>query len=506
MINDQTASPESRKQTEGSWRFLLRALPGVIVAAAVTLICFGLGLSLPVAGFCYLMVVVLQSLAGDFRSSAVVSVLCAACLDYFFVPPFFSFRISDSSDKLALIMFLVTGLVITRLVSRTRAAADSEQLQREEMTRLYGLALQLLALEPTTAVGPSLLQPFRSQFGLRAACLFDADSAALYVEGNSQDDLAERTRSAYIAGTSFEDRGLGLAVRLLRVGGRTNGAIGFEGLRNCQLTAGPLAALATVVLEHSAAFQRASHAAAMAEAEMFRGVVLDALAHEFKTPPTTILTAAGGLQESGSLQPEQRQLVQAVESEASLLEQLTSRLLRLARLDREEVRLQRELVNVADILRTLLDQYSRRWPSQHLSLTGMASATTLGDPELLRFGLGQLLDNACKYSRPDSDIRVSIESPDGMVAVGIWNNGDPIPPQEQAHIFDRFYRGADAQKQAPGSGLGLYVARKIALAHGGNLELEKSAEAGVGTAFRFTIPLSSGEFDHDAKVQRAGGG
>jgi two-component system, OmpR family, sensor histidine kinase KdpD len=497
MTQSEAASSETRKRRDRSWHFLLRAVPGIIVAGLTTLICHGLGLSLPVTGFCYLIVVVLQSLTGDFRSSALVSVLCAGCLDYFFIPPFFSFRVSDSSDTLALITFLVTGLVVTRLVSQTREAADSEELQRKEMTRLYELALQLLTLEPGTAVGPNLLMPFRLQFDLRAVCLFDAETARLYAEGNSRDDIAEKTRNAYIEARNFDDPGSGVAVRLVQAGGRTTGAIGFEGLRDCRLTAGPLAALATIMLEQSLAFQRASHAAAMAETEMFRGVVLDALAHEFKTPLTTILAAAGGLHEAGPLRPEQRQLAEAVESEASLLEQLTTRLLRLARLDRAEVRPQMELINVADILKALVDQYSRRWPGRRLSLNGVTGLTTLGDPELLRFGLGQLLDNACKYSRPDSDVRVSIESPGELIAVDVWNEGSPIPSNERARIFDRFYRGAEAQKQASGSGLGLYVARKIALAHGGNLELDGPAGANGGTAFRFTIPLSSGEFDHD---------
>jgi K+-sensing histidine kinase KdpD len=147
----------------------------------VTLICFGLGANFAIAGFCYLIVVVLQSLAGNFRSSAVVSLVCAGCLDFFFIPPFFSFRISDISDTLALITFLVTGVVITRLVSRTSEAAESEQIQRREMTQLYQVASALLSLEPGTAVCPDLLKPFHTQFGLTAVSLFDGDSTQLYV-------------------------------------------------------------------------------------------------------------------------------------------------------------------------------------------------------------------------------------------------------------------------------------------------------------------------------------
>ena len=92
------------------------------------------------------------------------------------------------------------------------------------------------------------------------------------------------------------------------------------------------------------AFRRASHAAAATEAQMFRGAVLDALAHEFKTPPATISTAARSLREFGQLQPEQSELAEIVESEVARLGQLTSRLLRLARLDREEVKPQMELI------------------------------------------------------------------------------------------------------------------------------------------------------------------
>jgi signal transduction histidine kinase len=82
----------------------------------------------------------------------------------------------------------------------------------------------------------------------------------------------------------------------------------------------------------------------------------------------------------------------------------------------------------------------------------------------------------------------------------VWNNGAPIPSSEQVRIFERFYRGVDARRQAPGSGLGLYVARKIALAHGGSLDLEKPEGSTEGTAFRFTMPISGDELDHDTEI------
>ena len=491
---------KSKKQIDSSHilRSLLRAVPASIVVGLITFICFGLGLKFSTVSFCFLIVVVLQSLIGDFLSSAVVSLVSFLCLNYFFVPPLFSFRVSDASDTLALVAFLVAGLVITRLTSQTRQAAASEQLQRREMTRLYELARQLLQLKPEVTIGTQLLEPFKSQFELRAVCLFDGTIAESYLTGESLEHLAEATRAAYINGREFDDQDSGVAVRRLQTGMRTTGAIGFEGLRELSV-AGALAALAAILTERVRAYEQAKQAAVATEAELFRGAVLDALAHEFKTPLATILTAAGGLREAGPLQPEQLELAHAVESEASRLEQLTTRLLRLARLDREEVKPQMELIDLGEVTRSVVEQHSRRWQDRHVVFKG-ARAHVLGDRELLWLGLAQLLDNACKYSRPGSEVAVSVESADKAAVVRVWNSGSSIPSSEQAKIFERFYRGVEARRtHTPGSGLGLYVARKIAVAHGGTIALDRSGSE-EGTAFRFSIANAEGESDHDAKI------
>jgi two-component system, OmpR family, sensor histidine kinase KdpD len=486
-------------------RSALRALPGSVVVGLVTFICFGLHLNFPTVSFFYLIAVVLQSLIGDFFSSVIVSGLSFLCLNYFFVPPIFSMSVRDSSNTLALISFLVAGLVITRLTSQARMAAESEELQRKEMTRLYELARQLLALEPAVTVDANLLKPFCTEFNLRAACLFDAATAKLHIEGDSLNHLAECTRDAYISGRDFHDRGAAIAVRLLRIGGRTAGAIGFEGLRDFDLTAGPLAALATIMVERCQAFEQASHAAATTEAELFRGAVLDALAHEFKTPLATIVTAAGGIRGAGPLRREQSELAETVEEEASRLGQLTTRLLRLARLDREEVKPQMELTDIRDVVSSIVEQYSRRWPDRQFSLADGPRVDVLGDRELLWLGLNQLLDNACKYSRPASAITLSIESRKEALVIRVWNSGSSISLRERARIFERFYRGVEARRLAPGSGLGLYVARKIAVAHGGDLHLEKTEDE-EGTAFCFAIARSGEQSDHEAEIQCASGG
>ena len=176
-----------------------------------------------------------------------------------------------------------------------------------------------------------------------------------------------------------------------------------------------------------------------------------------------------------------------MEEEASGLGRLTSRLLRTARLDREEVKLWLESMDMTTIAGSTVARYSILYSDREISLTGASKFhDVLGDVELLRLALSQLLDNACKYSRPESGIGVDITSSTDSVSVRIWSN-QPISVEEREKIFDRYYRGSAVRNLTTGSGLGLHVARKIAVAHGASLRLE-SENLNSGASFCLEIP------------------
>ncbi len=468
------------------------AFLGVIAVAVLTATCYWLHLDFATASPLYLLAVVLQSLSGSFFWSAVVSVLAVGCLDYFFVTPLFSFAVTGPLNVIALASFLMTSLVITKLVSRVRTEARVSALQKDRIDRLYHLAQQLLALEPEMAVGERLLQPFAGVFGTRAVCILDGEKPETHMLGRSRAHLTERTRTSFIEEQDSDDPVTHVSVRRLRVGGKTTGAMGFEGLEEPELTAGPLISLAASSQERTRAFQKASEAAAATQTEIYRSAILDALAHEFKTPLATILAAAGGIRETGSLRAEQIEMTETVESEAARLGSLTSRLLKVARLDREDVRPQMEVTDVAALVSDIVDQYKGLPSDRRVSFvrpTGPIEAPA--DAELLRLALSQLLDNARKYSLPDSHIKIEIEAERDMVFIRVSNSGSSIPPAEQNRIFERFYRGAEARRFSTGSGLGLYVARKIALAHGGILDLDIE-RLNEGVTFYLAIPRARG--------------
>jgi len=468
----------------------------IAAVGALTICGLRLHLSLAAASFCFMLLVVFQSLAGDLLSSVFVSILAVACLDYFFALPSFSFMVESPLEILGLVSFLITALIITHLVTRVRAGNELYRLQQEKLRLLYELAHKLLALDPATAEGSRFLEPFCGVFGIKAACLLDAGNAEVYMTGGAPEELEERTGDAFLHGNDNDDREKGFSVRCICVRGRRTGAIGFEGLEDPELTAGPLAALAAANLERTHSFAHASQAAATAQTESYRSAILDALAHEFKTPLSTILTAAGAIREGGPLGPLQREMAETVESEAARLGSLTSRLIRTARLEREEVKPWLELIDLPSVLADTMAQYNRMEADRHILLVSECeSSEVMADPELLRLAVSQLLDNACKYSLTGSTVTLRISRENGSIALRILSVGNPIPPGERSRIFDRFYRGIDGRSAGPGTGLGLYVARKIALALGGNLELDNELGTANGAAFKLTLPVTSNERD-----------
>jgi signal transduction histidine kinase len=187
------------------------------------------------------------------------------------------------------------------------------------------------------------------------------------------------------------------------------------------------------------------------------------------------------------------EMAETVESEAARLGSLTSRLLKVARLDREDVKPQLEMTDIGAVANDIVEQYNRLPSDRQISFVQQGdSIDTLADAELLRLALNQLLDNACKYSVPDSEIKIAMEAQGEMVYIRVSNSGSSIAPAEQNRIFERFYRGSEARRFTTGSGLGLYVARKIALAHGGmlDLDIERLSE---GVTFYLAIPRTKGE-------------
>ena len=474
----------------------IRILFGILADAVLTAICYRLDLNLATASLLFLLLVVAQALQGGIASSLIASIAATGFLYYFFVPPVLTWRVANPFDLVAMLVFLSTSLIVSNLASKARQEARRAERQRRTLAQLYEASQRLLALGADADAIPMLLRVVREVFELRAMCLFDGTNAEIYIDSESA-RLSERTRDRYMMGHDTDDWEARISTRCLYREGRLVGAVGFENLRDADLTLGPLVTLTTATLERARAAQAANRASAEAKAEVLRAAVLDGLAHEFKTPLAIIVTAAGGIREAGPLSAEQRELAEDIEEEAARLGELTTRLLRKADVDTQEVNLKAQEADLGVLAGRVVERYTNQFPGRKIRFERYCqTAPALVDEELLAMAFSQLLENALKYSRPGVAIAVRLQPRGSTFDLSVWNRG-AIAPGEKYRIFDRFHRGTDGQSVNSGTGLGLYVARKIARAHGGTLEIDPDGSQAGGVTFRLSLPALHRESHHE---------
>jgi two-component system sensor histidine kinase KdpD len=263
--------------------------------------------------------------------------------------------------------------------------------------------------------------------------------------------------------------------------------IGLIGEGLSPLTADALASLVAIAMERARSLERESQAEAERKIEELRTAVLDALAHEYKTPLTSLRAAAGGLIEIGHLNPVQLELISLIDSEVSRLDLLTTRLLRMSRLDSAEVRLRPELVDPNELVLTVLANMQDLLAGHEVHIENSDGEAFLNaDRELVSMALTQFIDNALKYSDPGRRITVLIAATASEVCLSVNNFGPLIPAEERQRIFQRFYRGLFSSHKPAGTGIGLSISRKVADAHHGRVWV--TSEQKSGNTFSLALP------------------
>jgi signal transduction histidine kinase len=142
-----------------------------------------------------------------------------------------------------------------------------------------------------------------------------------------------------------------------------------------------------------------------------------------------------------------------------------------------------------DVIRGLLDELEVAHPTREIAFDQQAAGRGSWDPDRLAQLVSNLVSNALHYSPEGTPVRVTLREEGDRVRLAVHNAGSPIPPELLPHIFDPFRRGAqeaEAQSAAPGLGLGLFIAREIAKAHGGTIEV--TSDATSGTTFLVSLP------------------
>jgi two-component system, OmpR family, sensor histidine kinase KdpD len=469
----------------------------VFVTAAISFISvvgFRLHVNHTTVAMMFLVAVLLTSAYWGLRYAVVMSIEAAVAFDFFFLPPIGTLTIVDPQNWMAVFAFLLTSLVASNLGERARKEAERAKQRRREVERLYGLSQRLLASENVLELLNALPLYVRETFSVSGVAVMVADHATVY--RSSPDAVFEEgvLRTTLLRGEPVTQRGV--AYVPLRLGMRTVGALAVAGDELSRETLDALGSLAGLAIERARAVEDLSKNRAEQEHERLRSALLDSVTHEFRTPLTSIKASvttllSGTVQNGHGLdESSRRELLTVIDEETDRLNRLVGEAAEMAQLDAGMFKLDLQAHSIRDALDPAIQDAKASLENHPVEMTMAADLPKARmDVQRIREVLMHLLENAGKYSDPGVPIKVTSEVKDGMLLTSVADRGPGIDSFEQPLIFEKFYRGRNQRYSAPGTGMGLAIARVIVEAHGGTIGVV--SQLGHGSVFSFTLPIAS---------------
>ncbi len=485
----------------------LRYLWATIACGAVT------ALSMPLAAHfdrsnivaIYILTVVLVAVRLGRGPSALAAVLCVTAFDFFFVPPLYSFAVSDVQYLLTFGIMLAVGLITGQLTAGLRSQARVALHREERAAALYELARALSGAVQVDQVVTISDESIGRTFHAIAALMLPDPMGKLVMSGRSSPSLVV---DAGIAQWAF-DKGLPAGVGTdtlpgsevlyipLRAPVQARGVLALRA-ENRRLLRIPeqrqlldtFAALIAIALERVHYVGVAQDALVRVESERLRNSLLAALSHDLRTPLTVLV----GLAESLSLtkppmSTEQNETAEAIQEEARRMSTLVGNLLDMARIESGEVTLNLQWQPLEEVVGSALDS-ARQMLKRHLVEVHLPADLPLVrfDALLIERVLVNLLENASKYTPSGSTVRLSAEAGEGDLKVSVSDDGPGLPAGSEEAVFQKFTRG-DRESATPGVGLGLAICRAIVESHDGTIVGVNNRTGGV--TFTFTLPLGN---------------
>ena len=434
-----------------------------------------------------LVMVLLTSAYWGLRYALLMAMLAAAAFDFFFLPPVGSMTISDPQNWMALFAFLVTAIVASNLGDRARREAESAKQRRREVERLYGLSQRLLASDNVLELLNALPRYVQETFSVRSVVATAADHPTLYRSTLDADFEEAVLRSTLLRGEPITQGGVSYVP--LRLGMRTVGALAIAGADLSRATLDALGSLAGLAIERARALEALSKHRAEQEHERLRTALLDSVTHEFRTPLTSIKASVTTLLSGATIDSRgQRDLLTVIDEETDRLNRLVGEASEMAQLDAGAFKLDLQPHAIQDALGSALEDAKPSLEQHSVEISVPENLPRVRmDVQRIREVLMHLLENAGKYSPAGVPIKVTSEVKGDRLVTSIADRGSGIDPFEQSLIFEKFYRGQHQRYTAPGTGMGLAIAKVIVEAHGGKIGVV--SQLGSGSVFSFTLPL-----------------
>ena len=462
----------------------------LLALAAVTAAAYHLHVNQTTVALMFLVMVLLTSAYWGLRYALVLALAATGTFNFFFLPPFGTFTIADPQNWVALFAFLITALVASNLAERARNEAEGAEQRRREVEQLYGLSQRLLASDNVLELMNTLPRYVQETFSVGSVVAMAADHATVY--RSSLDARFEESvlRSTLLRGEPISQGGVSYVP--LRLGMRTVGALGIAGADLSRVTLDALGSLAGLAVERARAMEALSKNRAEQEHERLRTALLDSVTHEFRTPLTSIKASVTTLLSGATLDDAgRRDLLSVVDEETDRLNRLVGEASEMAQLDSGMFKLDLQPHSIQDALQPALEDAKSSLENHPVEVIIPADSPKVSmDVQRIREVLMHLLENAGKYSGAGVPIKVTAELQGDKVMTSIADRGPGIDSFEQSLIFEKFYRGQHQRYMAPGTGMGLAIAKVIVEAHGGKMGVV--SQLGSGSVFSFSLPVDKG--------------
>jgi two-component system, OmpR family, sensor histidine kinase KdpD len=455
----------------------------------------------------YLLSVMLVAFRFGHGPAILSSVISVAAFDFFFVPPKFTFAVSDTQYLLTFVVMLAVALAISQLTAnmryQARVATSREQRAKSlyEMARELGGALQteqILAIanrhlqgvfKATTAILlPDLAEKITVPIGLGGTegGGIELDAAIAQWVFDHQQPAGFGTNTLAGSPTYYLPLKAPIRPRGVLALAASNSRLIFVPEQHRLLET--FAAQIALALERVHFVEVAQGALLKIESERLRNSLLSAISHDLRTPLTALVGLASTLETDANLtERSRRELAEAVHDQALRMSHLVNNLLDMARLQSGDVQLNRQWHVLEEIVGSALRSLQHALVNHEVKVSLDPSLPMIYvDSVLIERVLCNLIENATKYTPLGSQIRVSAEAGDDELRVMVSDNGPGLPPAMIETVFNKFTRG-EKESATPGVGLGLAICKAIVQAHRGRIWAENTSEGGA--RFTFTVRL-----------------
>ncbi len=467
-------------------RSTVRSAVAVAAVGAVTFVFAAVLAANPTTvALTYLVVILTIASTWGIFEATLASLTGVACLNFFFLPPVGTFTIADPQNWIALLAFMATAIVTSQLSGRARLRTLETLARQRDLERLYALGRALLLWDGRASPAQAVASDIATAFGFSSVALYDRHADAIARAGVADlPGIEGALHEVALQGTVLQPR-RDVVVTAIRLGGAPIGGLAMAGEPLTDTVVQSVANLAAIALERARGQDMMSRAEAARQSGELRATLLDAVAHEFKTPLTSVKIAASALIDKLPAAAPEHELAVIIGEEGDRLEGLVNDATQVLRLESGDFALRRAPITAHDLVAHTIHELSARLDGRTFVNAAPEDLVLDVDGNLARVALRHLVDNAIKYSPAGSTITLGAEPgrAGGTVDLVVHNTGSEVPSGDAARVFDRFYRGAHSRSIA-GSGMGLAIVRQIAHAHGGDVSLDTGS---AGTSFRITL-------------------